>query len=299
MKSKARGTPMVWILVDAAESRCSEVDPSNSTSLTDECQVPRYSDAKFLATFAGTAAKRLHTPSTPQPPADLDFIKVTSRRHAPEDPLTSYRAIIASEARPHDSDSEHTDPVHGLTSEDEESPNREPRIHLTAQQEAIKELEAILTRDPTLIDSWFSLIRLSIAESPITARRGSIARAEISLAMLKRALDAHPQNRTSVRLRVAYMEAGEEIWKRDEQAKEWEAALVALGGPGIDLGNREMIWSAWLSWTMRNAKNVDDFLPGFRRVFAVFDIGEAEVIRVRLLWRLCVYLHESGEQRTL
>jgi len=224
-------------------------------------------------------------------------MKVTSRRHAPDDPLTSYRAITTSEARPHGTDSEHTDSVHGLTSEDEDGPGGEPRIHLTAQQEAIKELEATLTRDSTSIDSWFSLIRLSIAESPITAKRGQKARAEISLAILKRALDAHPQNRTSVRLRVSYLEAGEETWKRDEQAKEWETALNTLGGPGIDLSNREMIWSAWLSWTMQNAKNVDDFLPCFRRAFAVFNFEEAEVIRVRLLWRLCVHLHESGRQQ--
>ena len=215
-----------------------------------------------------------------------------------EDPLTSYRAITASEARPHDSDAEHTDSVHGLTSEDEDGPSGQPHIHLTAQQEAIKELETILIRDPTLIDSWFSLIRLSIAEIPITSRRGPIARAEISLAILKRALGAHPQNRTSVRLRVAYLEAGEEIWQRGVQAKEWETALIALGGSGIDLGTREMIWSAWLNWVMRNAKNVDDFLSAFRRVFAVFNVEEAEMIRVRLLWRLCVHLHESGERRT-
>ena len=229
----------------------------------------------------------------------MDFITVTSRRHVQDDPLTSYRAITASEARPNDTDSDHTDSVHGLTSEDEGGPSGEPRIHLTARQEAIKELEAILTRDPTRIGSWFSLIRLSVADSPVTSRRGPIARAEISLAILRRALDAHPQNRTSVRLQVAYLEAGEEIWQRGEQAKEWEAALIALGGPGHDLGNREMIWSAWLSWVMRNAKNVDDFLSAFRRVFAVLNLEEAEVIRVRLLWRLCVHLHESGKQRIL
>ena len=215
-----------------------------------------------------------------------------------DDPLTSYRAITASEARPYESDAEHTDSVHGLTSEDEGGPSGELHIHLTAQQEAIKELEIILIRDSTLIDSWFSLIHLSVAEIPITSRRFPIAKANISLAILKRALDAHPQNRTSVRLRVAYLEAGEEIWQRDKQAKEWEAALIALGGTGIDLGNREMMWSAWVNWVMRNAKNVDDFLSAFRRVFAVFNVEEAEMIRVRLLWRLCVHLHESGEQWT-
>ena len=268
--------------------------------MTDEChQVPRYSDPKFLAIFGGTAAKRLHAPSTPQPPADLDFIKVTSRRHVQDDPLTSYRAITASEARPHDTDSEHTDSVHGLTSEDEGGHSGEPHIHLTARQEAIKELDAILTRDSTLIDSWFSFIRLSIADSPVTSRRGPIARAEISLAILKRALDADPQNRTSVRLQVAYLEAGEEVWQRSEQAEEWEGALIILGGAGNDLANREMIWNAWLSWVMRNAKNVDDFLSAFRRVFGVLNLEEAEVIRVRLLWRLCVHLHESGKQRIL
>ena len=211
--------------------------------------------------------------------------------------MTSYRAITASEAQPLESDSEHTNSVHGLTSEDEDGPSGEPHIYLTAQQEAIKELEAILARDPTLIDSWFSLIRLSIAQTPITVRRGQTARAEISLAILKRALDAHPQNRTSIRLLVSYLDAGEEIWRRDEQAKEWESALNTLGGPGVDLCNREMIWTAWLSWVMRNAKNMDDFLSCFRRAFAVFDFEEAEVIRVRLLWRLCVHLHESGKQQ--
>ena len=229
----------------------------------------------------------------------MDYITVTSRRHAQDDSLTPYRAISASEARPHDTDSGHSNSVHGLTSEDEGDPSGEPRIHLTARQEAIKELEAILTRDSTLIDSWFSLIRLSVADSPVTSRRGPIARAEISLATLKRALDAHPQNRTSVRLQVAYLEAGEEIWQRGEQAKEWEATLMTLGGPGHDLGDREMLWSAWLSWVMRNAKCVDDFLSAFRRVSAVFNFEEAEVIRVRLLWRLCVHLHESGKQRIL
>ena len=247
--------------------------------------------------FAETALKRLHPPSTPQLPADPDFIKVTSRTHVPDDPSTTYRAITASEAEPRDSDSEHTDSVHGLTSDDEGRPSGEPHIHLTAQQEAIKDQESILARDPTLIDSWFSLIRLSIAQSPITARRGPAARAEISLAILKRALDAHPHNRTSIRLRVSYLDAGEEIWRKDEQAREWESALSALGGLGIDLRDREMIWTAWLSWAMRSAKNVDDYLSCFRRAFAVFNFQEAEVIRVRLLWRLCVHLHESGEQR--
>ena len=160
--------------------------------------------------FAETTPKRLHPPATPQLPADPDFIKVTSRTHAPDDSST-YRAITASEAGQRDSDSEHTDSGHGLTSEDEGRPSGEPHIHLTAQQEAIKDQESILARDPTLIDSWFSLIRLSIAQSPITARRGPAARAEISLAILKRSLDAHPHKRTSIRLRVSYLDAGEEI----------------------------------------------------------------------------------------
>jgi hypothetical protein len=209
--------------------------------------------------------------------------------------LTSYRAITATDARPDDSDSERTDSVHGLTSEDEGGPGGEPRIHLTAQQEAIKEHEAILTRDPALVDSWFSLIRLSIAESPLTAKRGPRARAEISQAILKRALDAHPQNQTSVRLRVAYLEAGEEIWEVVRRANEWESALQALGGPGTDLGSREMMWGAWLSWRMRNATNVDDVLSSFRQALEAFNFGEAEAIRVRLLWRLCVHLYESGK----
>ena len=187
--------------------------------------------------FAETAPKRLHPPSTPLLPADPDCIKVTSRTHTPDDPLTSYRAITASEAEPRESDSEHTDSVHGLTSEDEGRPSGEPYVHLTAQQEAIKEQESILARDPTLISSWFSLIRLSIAQSPITARRGPAARAEISLAILKRALDAHPHNQTSIRLRVSYLDAGGEIRRKDEQANEWESALNDLGGPGIDLRN--------------------------------------------------------------
>jgi NRDE-2, necessary for RNA interference len=213
------------------------------------------------------------------------------------DPFTSYRAITASEPRTYDSDSEHTDSIHGLTSEDEDGPGGEHRIHLTARQEAIKELEAILTRDSTQIDSWFSLVRLSIAESPITTKRGPVARAEISLGVLTRALDAHPQNHTSVRLRVSYLEAGEELWDKREQAHEWETALKAVGGLGVHLGNREMIWSAWLSWAMRTARNVDDFLSSFRRALAAFDFGEGEVVRIRLLWRLCVHILESGKQQ--
>ena len=159
-------------------------------------------------------------------PADPDCIKVTSRIHAPDGPLTSYRVITASEARPRDSD-------------------------------------------------------INRARSHYRQTRPS-SKSRMSLAILKRALDAHPHNRTSI------LDAGEEIWRKDEQAKEWEPALNGLGGPVIDLCDREMIWTAWLSWAMRSVKNVDEYLSCVRRAFAVFNFQEAAVIRVRLLWELCV-----------
>ncbi|GJE85747.1 NRDE-2, necessary for RNA interference-domain-containing protein [Phanerochaete sordida] len=157
-------------------------------------------------------------------------------------------------------------------------------ISLDSRQITLKELEGQLTSDPTSIATWLSLLSHSVSTVPLHSKNAPKARAEITLAILSRALSAHPDNKKSVTLRLELLSTGEELWDNKRLYEEWEDAL--------DLGQPEL-WQAWLDWRIRTQRDgVDGIISDAERVLSIFASDEIEKLRV--FWRVAVALRDAG-----
>lgn len=159
---------------------------------------------------------------------------------------------------------------------------------LTADQEAIKALEATISADPASLSSWFSLLSLSLATIPHDSKNATKARAEITLSVFSRALKAHDSNGTSARFRVTYLRSGESVWSADQLYHEWEDALRVVA-------NKSQIWLAWYTWRLRvrmRAGDISGVADDASR--ALRALAHSELARVGILWRSAVFLKEAG-----
>ncbi|KAI0936623.1 hypothetical protein AcW1_000813 [Taiwanofungus camphoratus] len=158
---------------------------------------------------------------------------------------------------------------------------------MTSLQATLKSLEEQLSRDPSSIPTWLSLLSNTLSTAPITSKNAPKARSEITLSILSRALTANPDNSKSQSLRLRYLKAGEEIWHESKLRAEWENALK--------VGGVEM-WMEWLDWRVRRGeKGVDGIVEDARRVLNALDAGEGEEIgKLRVLWRVAVAFRDAG-----
>ncbi|KAF9076152.1 NRDE-2, necessary for RNA interference-domain-containing protein, partial [Rhodocollybia butyracea] len=229
-------------------------------------------DRSKASKLLSTAPRRMLSAdgnSTKYPEVD-GFLRLPSRqgrRSRDDDP--SYRSISRNEA---DSDSE---------SESVASSSEDEHIRLPSQQESLRQLEQQLTVDPSSITNWINLLSRTLSATiPKTRHKTAVA-------VLSKAISAHPANSTSVPLRIKYLKAGENVWDKDACRSEWEDAL-RLGS--ID------IWMEWFEWKIAQTdEDLDQVINAALRILSSLDDSEdAEVGRVRVFWRTAIAFQQAG-----
>ncbi|KAF5385409.1 hypothetical protein D9757_005389 [Collybiopsis confluens] len=172
---------------------------------------------------------------------------------------------------------------------DSSSSGDERDSYSTAHQKTLKRLEQLVSADPSSIPSWLALLSQTLSTVNIHSKNSEKARSEIALAIISRALSAHPANSNSPLLRIKYLLAGEKIWEDRDCDLEWEKAL---NSGDIDL------WMEWLEWRMRKAKSSDalnDVIDAALRVLSSRGNSEqSEIEKVRVFWRTAIALQQAG-----
>ncbi|CAE6449252.1 unnamed protein product [Rhizoctonia solani] len=137
---------------------------------------------------------------------------------------------------------------------------------------------------PTDIAAWMALLKHNVAPA-----RDALARAEMAVSVLSKALAAHPANRHSPSLRLRYLRAGEIIWPHQELEKEWEEVLKDFPHDGD-------VWTEWVGWRMRVMHGIEDTIGDIAHAFEVLrgHTEELEMQRLRLFWKACVWLRQAG-----
>lgn len=171
-----------------------------------------------------------------------------------------------------------------------ESSSEEETMGLTAEQARIKEIEGALSRDPSSVSNWLALIRHSLESVPITSTNAAIARADIALAILKRAMNSHPSMASSVTLRLAYLSYQEDMSNPSSLNADWTAAVRELRNPEITL--------EWLNWRIRSGKDrgISAFAEDAEKCMGMM---LDDFSRVLGLWRIAVSLIDAGNYMLL
>jgi NRDE-2, necessary for RNA interference len=205
------------------------------------------------------------------------FLRLPSRRGRQN--KQSYREITLAK---NESDSESSDACC-----DESSDSDSDSVSLTSHQQTLKSLEQQITSDPSSVTAWLSLLSQSLSAVPHTSKNATKARSEIALSILSRALSSHPQNGTSIVLRLKHLKAGEEVWHESKLRAEWEECLT---GGGIE------IWMEWMEWRIRRAtRGINGVMEDGERVLRSLGDGEDDEIgKLRVFWRVAVALKDAG-----
>ncbi len=202
------------------------------------------------------------------------FIPLPS--HNPRLVEPNYRSIAPSRGHGSESDSSSASAV--SDSDDDEH----DRTVFSSNHEKTRFLEEQLSVDPSSVSTWLSLLSLSLSQVPTASKNFSKVRSEITLSILGRALPSLSE-RSSTRIRLLYLHAGEELWTSEKLGQEWGKALTK-GDINIFL--------AWLDWRVRDgSRGVDGILEAATRVLASA-VNELE--RLRLFWRLTCALRQAG-----
>lgn len=243
----------------------------------------RYTDKKsFRMLVEGPRRRLLQQSNLPQP--DSDYIQVYRRKSSTDTPLDTYRAISTKENRHSDADSE------SLSGSEPDSDVEERT--LTAEQETTKRLEAALHQSPQDVDLWFKLLDVSLSViSPLTKNLQEV-RTQISLAVIERAISAG--NKYSLKLRVAFLEYGQDIWTSERLQKEWDAFIKDLDDDSLSDSQRSVLWLSWLEWRLSTNRTIEQSLTDFEMLFRKFRGSQYEQLRVKLLWRVALFLRDSG-----
>ncbi|TBU34597.1 NRDE-2, necessary for RNA interference-domain-containing protein [Dichomitus squalens] len=205
------------------------------------------------------------------------FIRVVSNKPRRDD--QAYREI---EREKQDLDSDESD----VSEESASSGDESDTTFLTSLQSTLKALEERLATQPTDVSAWLSLLSHTLSTVPVTSKKASRARAEISLSVLRRAMSTHPGNLRSKVLRLKYMKAGEEIWEPEKLKAEWEDA--------VKVDNIE-IWMAWLDWRVRKTSNIlESIIEDVGRISRALATRGDEIGQLRVFWRAAVALRDAG-----
>lgn len=224
-----------------------------------------------------------------------DFIPISrSRTHQNQDPQDSYRRITTEENQGSDSEASMSLSSNESSKDDDEEGQRT----LTAEQESIKNIESILSRSPDDEDAWLRLLDLSIRSISPRSKRAMHARADISVSILERAINSHPNNKTSPRLRLLHVEFGSEFWPHERIDKEWNDVLSSFDAPSMVSWKRCTVWMAYLEWRIANNRTIDATIADGERAMKALQENKYEMVRVTILWRVAVFLREAGKQIT-
>ncbi|KAH9175483.1 DUF1740-domain-containing protein [Lactarius sanguifluus] len=181
------------------------------------------------------------------------FIPLPSRR--PHSAQEDYRSIGPSKDDNSESDSS--------SASDSGDDDDQDGTVLPSYHEKMRSLEELLSRDPSSVSTWLSLLSHSLSQVPATSKNAAKVRSEITLSVLDRAMPNLPNGSLSTRIQLLYLHAGEEVWTSDKLSQEWEKALTTR-----DIN----IYLAWLDWRIRS--------------------GELEKLRV--FWRWSYALRQAG-----
>lgn len=147
------------------------------------------------------------------------------------------------------------------------------------------QLAARVREYPTDISAWMTLLKHNTAPA-----QDGMARAEMAVSVLSKALAAHPANRRSPSLRLRLLRAGEMIWPDSQIEQEWKDVLSDFAQDGD-------VWSEWVGWRMRRMHGVEDVISDISHALDVLrgSTEELEMQRLRIVWRACVWLRQAGE----
>ena len=208
------------------------------------------------------------------------FIPLPSRKPRPikeED----YRSI--DPARGHDSEVDSLSASAASDSSSDDDDDDDDGTVFSSYHSKMRSLEEQLSSNPTSASSWLSLLSHSLSQVPTASKNATKVRSEITLSILGRALPTLAKVSSSIRIRLLYLHAGEELWSSDKLKQEWEVAL-ATGDANIFL--------AWLDWRIRNGSDgLDGILEAGIRVLAS---TTSELERLRVFWRLTCALRQAG-----
>jgi hypothetical protein len=168
---------------------------------------------------------------------------------------------------------------------EEEDSDGEDTFTLSVGQERLRDLERRVKAEPKSVSAWLELLTQTLSMSPETGKNASQARADITLAVLGRALSADLENKASVSLRLRYIRAGEVIWPENRLRLEWDTALQVINNPDLVM--------EWLDWRIRAEKEGSD---GIVRdgVEALKLMRGEEIAMLRVFWRVTVALQQAG-----
>jgi hypothetical protein len=206
------------------------------------------------------------------------FIPLPSRKPRPikeED----YRSI--GPARGHDSEVDSLSASAASDSSDDDDDG--DGTVFSSYHSKMRSLEEQLSSNPTSASSWLSLLSHSLSQVPTASKNATKVRSEITLSILGRALPTLAKVSSSIRIRLLYLHAGEELWSSDKLKQEWEVALATRD---------TNIFLAWLDWRIRNGTDgLDGILEAAIRVLAA---TTSELERLRVFWRLTCVLRQAG-----
>lgn len=211
------------------------------------------------------------------------FIPLPSHKPRPVKP-EEYRSIGPLKDRGSESDSPSTSATSDSGDDDEQGATA-----LSSSHEKMRSLEEQLSRDPSSVSTWLSLLSLSLSQVPAASKNSLKVHSEITLSILGRALPALQQEgSSSTHIRLLYLHAGEESWTSEKLAQEWEKALTT-GDINISL--------AWLDWRIRTgSEGVDGMLQAATRAL---EFAASEVEKLRIFWRLACALRQAGMKISL
>lgn len=165
-------------------------------------------------------------------------------------------------------------------------------ISLSAREEALRRLEQEVKEDPSSTSAWLSLLEHTISGIAPSRKDSGTVRPEISISVLFRAINAHPDNLRSPLLRLKFLKAGEDIWDDSKLKSEWENALRNAKHPDV--------WMEWLDWRLRKCPlGLEGCVNDVRRVREGGSVGlgdyEADILNLRIFWRLAVFFKQTGK----
>ncbi|KIY70954.1 hypothetical protein CYLTODRAFT_346760 [Cylindrobasidium torrendii FP15055 ss-10] len=226
---------------------------------------PTLTDDKAKHTLQKAPSKRILIITNPLS-HDAEFIPLQRRipKDAPGDNIWDKRDASESEEEG--------------TMEEEESDTE--NIVLTVEQRAIQDAERAVDADPSNPKNWLKRLSVSLAE--VTQAKPK-QQAAITLAILKKALEADERHWGCLPLVLQYLQAGALVWKEDKLEDEWEEAYAQE--------NALQIWMEWLNWRIRTTgceEIVDDVVRVLNKV-SMDEMGQ-----LRVFWRVACAFREAG-----
>lgn len=183
--------------------------------------MPELTDPSTKKQLATGPSKRLMASGKYHYDEVAGFLRLPSGRKQTEQ---SYRSI-EKEDENSDSSAEEDNP--------EDDSDGEDTITLSTSQEQLRDLERKVKSEPKSTSAWLALLQQTLSASPDTGKNASQARANITLAVLGRAMMVHLDNKRSLTLRLRYIRAGEMVWPENRLSSEWDTALQAINSPEL------------------------------------------------------------------